>query len=76
MYFCCDLGTPQQNGVSVSELQTQLVQKIEELTLYLIQQEQTIQEVRQEVEHKLNNGVYLLVTQIDNKNSINKFAKF
>ncbi len=26
--------------------------------------------------NKLNNGVYLLVTQIDNKNSINKFAKF
>lgn len=40
----------QENGVSVSELQTQLLQKIEELTLYLIQQEQTIQELRQEVE--------------------------
>ena len=76
MYFCSDLGIPQQNGVSVSELQTQLVQKIEELTLYLIQQEQTIQEVRQEVEHELNKGVYLLVTQIDNKNSIHKFSKF
>ena len=76
MYFCCDLGTPQENGVSVSELQTQLVQKIEELTLYLIQQEQTIQEVRQEVEHELNKGVYSLVTQIDNKNSIHKFSKF
>ena len=40
----------QEEGVSVSELQTQLLQKIEELTLYLIQQEQTIQELRQEVE--------------------------
>ena len=40
----------QENGVSVSELQTQLLQKIEELTLYLIQQEQTIQELRQEIE--------------------------
>lgn len=40
----------QENGVSVSELQTQLLQKIEELTLYLIQQEETIQELRQEVE--------------------------
>lgn len=40
----------QENGVSVSELQTRLLQKIEELTLYLIQQEQTIQELRQEVE--------------------------
>lgn len=40
----------QENGVSVSELQTKLLQKIEELTLYLIEQEQTIQELRQEVE--------------------------
>jgi hypothetical protein len=40
----------QENGVSVSELQIQLLQKIEELTLYLIQQEETIQELRQEVE--------------------------
>ena len=40
----------QENGVSVSELQTKLLQKIEELTLYLIQQEQTIQELRKEVE--------------------------
>ena len=76
MYFCSDLGIPQENGVSVSELQIQLLQKIEELTLYLIQQEQTIQEVRQEVEHELNKGVYSLVTQIDNKNSIHKFSKF
>ena len=76
MYFCSDLGIPQQDGVSVSELQIQLLQKIEELTLYLIQQEQTIQEVRQEVEHELNKGGDLLVTQIDNKNSIHKFSKF
>ena len=40
----------QEDGVSVNELQTQLLQKIEELTLYLIQQEQTIQEMRQEIE--------------------------
>ncbi len=40
----------QENGVGVNELQTQLLQKIEELTLYLIQQEQTIQELRQEIE--------------------------
>lgn len=40
----------QENGVSVNELQTQLLQKIEELTLYLIQQEQTILEMRQEIE--------------------------
>ena len=26
--------------------------------------------------NKLNNGVYLLVTQIDGKNSIDKFANF
>ena len=40
----------QENGVSISDLQTQLLLKIEELTLYLIQQEQTIQELRKEVE--------------------------
>lgn len=39
----------QESGIGVSELQTQLLQKIEELTLYLIQQEQTIQELQQEV---------------------------
>ena len=41
----------QTYGVTVNELQTQLLQKIEELTLYLIQQEQTISELRQEVEY-------------------------
>lgn len=40
----------QENGVGVNELQTQLLQKIEELTLYLIQQEQIIEELRHEVE--------------------------
>lgn len=32
----------QENGVSISELQTQLLQKIEELTLYILQQEERI----------------------------------
>lgn len=40
----------QEDGVSVSELQTKLLQKIEELTLYILQQEEAIQELRQEVE--------------------------
>ena len=40
----------QEDGVSVSELQTKLLQKIEELTLYILQQDETIQELRQEVE--------------------------
>lgn len=40
----------EKNGVSVNELQIQLLQKIEELTLYLIQQEQTIKNLRQQVE--------------------------
>lgn len=34
----------QENGVSVSELQTQLLQKIEELTLYILQQEEKIKQ--------------------------------
>ncbi len=40
----------QENGVSMNELQIQLLQKIEELTLYLIQQDEIIQKLRQEVE--------------------------
>ena len=38
----------QENGVSVSELQTKLLQKIEELTIYILQQEERIkkQEIR------------------------------
>ena len=40
----------QENGVGINELQTQLLQKIEELTLYILQQEETIQELYQEVE--------------------------
>ena len=32
----------QENGVGINELQTQLLQKIEELTLYIIQQEERI----------------------------------
>ena len=35
----------QQNGVNMSEFQIQLLQKIEELTLYIIQQEQRIKEL-------------------------------
>lgn len=33
-----------ENGVGVNELQTQLLQKIEELTLYILQQEEKIQQ--------------------------------
>ncbi len=39
----------QQNGVSVNDFQIQLLQKIEELTLYIIQQDQQIQELTQQV---------------------------
>ena len=34
----------QESGVGVNELQTQLLQKIEELTLYILQQEEKIQQ--------------------------------
>lgn len=34
----------QENGIGINELQTQLLQKIEELTLYILQQEEKIQE--------------------------------
>lgn len=39
----------QQNGVSLDKLVIQLLQKVEELTLYTIQQEQTIEELRNEI---------------------------
>lgn len=38
-----------EQGVDVSTLQIQLLQKIEELTLYILQQERTIQELKQEI---------------------------
>ena len=40
----------QQNGVNMPELQMQLLQKIEELTLYMIEQEKRIQELSVELE--------------------------
>lgn len=38
----------QENGVGINELQTQLLQKIEELTLYIIQQEERIKTLEAE----------------------------
>ncbi len=40
----------QQNGISVNDFQIQLLQKIEELTLYIIQQEAKIQVLQEKVE--------------------------
>ncbi|MDR0863720.1 MAG: hypothetical protein LBO74_02155 [Candidatus Symbiothrix sp.] len=37
-------------GVNLGEMQTKLLQKVEELTLYLIQQENTIQELKSEIQ--------------------------
>jgi hypothetical protein len=39
----------QENGVGVNELQTQLLQKIEELTLYILQQEERIKALETEL---------------------------
>jgi hypothetical protein len=39
----------ENEGVNVGEMQVKLLQKIEELTLYMIQQENTIQELKSEV---------------------------
>jgi hypothetical protein len=39
-----------ENGVNLGEMQIKLLQKIEEFTLYLIQQENTIQELKSEIE--------------------------
>ncbi|MCM1034824.1 MAG: hypothetical protein NC038_04545 [Paludibacter sp.] len=40
----------ENGGVNISELQIQLLQKIEELTLYLIRQEQTIRELKERID--------------------------
>ncbi|KAA6302583.1 MAG: hypothetical protein EZS26_001090 [Candidatus Ordinivivax streblomastigis] len=39
-----------ENGVNVGEMQTKLLQKIEELTLYLIQQQETIEALKTEMQ--------------------------
>ena len=39
----------QEKGVNMNELQMQLLQKVEELTLYIIQQEQRIQELESKI---------------------------
>ena len=39
----------QENGIGVNELQTQLLQKIEELTLYILQQEERIKALEMEL---------------------------
>jgi len=41
--------TMQQEGVGISELQTRLLQKVEELTLYIIQQQKEIDELKKKV---------------------------
>jgi hypothetical protein len=40
----------QQNGVNLNELQIKLLQKVEELTLYVIQQNKRIEELEQALE--------------------------
>ena len=40
----------QQNGINVSDFQIQLLQKIEELTLYIIKQEARIKELESKIE--------------------------
>ena len=39
----------QKNGVNMNELQMQLLQKVEELTLYIIQQDQRIKELESQI---------------------------
>ena len=39
-----------ESGINIGEMQVKLLQKIEELTLYLINQEKTIQELREEIQ--------------------------
>jgi hypothetical protein len=50
----------QENGVSLGEMQSKLLQKIEELTLYLIEQEKSIEQLKVE-----NESLKEMLTQIN-----------
>lgn len=43
-----------ENGISVGEMQTKLLQKIEELTLYVIEQDKKIAEQQKEIDNLKN----------------------
>jgi hypothetical protein len=45
-----------ENGVNIGEMQSKLLQKIEELTLYLIQQDNTIRELKAEIQELKENN--------------------
>ncbi|MFM2047793.1 MAG: hypothetical protein RI955_339, partial [Bacteroidota bacterium] len=40
------------NGIKISEMQNKLLQKIEELTLYLVQQQKEIDVLKKQVSHQ------------------------
>lgn len=41
----------QENGVRISELSTKLLQKVEELTLYVIQQNEKLEQQNKDIEN-------------------------
>jgi len=45
----------EKEGVNVGEFQIQLLQKIEELTLYMIEQNKEIQKLNNEIQQLKNN---------------------
>ncbi|WP_459211302.1 hypothetical protein [Aquimarina rhabdastrellae] len=60
-----------QNGIFLGEMDSKLLQKIEELTLYTIAQQKEIQQLKEE-----NNQLKLLFKEIENiKSQINKIKK-
>ncbi len=61
----------EQNGIFLGEMDSKLLQKIEELTLYTIAQQKEIQQLKEE-----NNQLKLLFKEIENiKSQINKIKK-
>ncbi|MBU0476036.1 MAG: hypothetical protein KKF62_17960 [Bacteroidetes bacterium] len=45
----------ESNGLSIGEMQTNLLKKIEELTLYMIEQEKTLEKLESEISSKKTN---------------------
>jgi hypothetical protein len=45
----------QQNGINLGEMQIKLLQKIEELTLYVIELKKENEEMKEEIENLKNN---------------------
>lgn len=51
-----DEAEVKENGINLGDMQAKLLQKIEELTLYVIQQQETIEELNEKIGQLGNNN--------------------